>query len=61
MLLFANEIYLTSFYNKGFAIASQAGMYPVGHMKARERPCPKGLPFSGLRINLQICDLGVLN
>ena len=35
MLLFAKEIYLTSFYkNKGFAIASQAGMYPVGTMKA---------------------------
>ena len=28
MLLFANELYLTSFYNKGLAIASHAGMYP---------------------------------
>ena len=49
MLLFAKEIYLTSLYNKGFAIASQAGMYPVGTMKAQERPCPKALPFSGLK------------
>ena len=49
MLLFASEIYLKSFYNKGFAIASQAGMYPVGTMKAQERPFPKALPFSGLK------------
>ena len=45
MLLFANEIYLSSFYNKGFAIASQVGMYPVGTMKARRGPIRKGYVF----------------
>ena len=63
MLLFAKEIYLTSLYNKGFAIASQAGMYPVGTMKAQERPCPGALPESVtfFRLKGQICDLDVLN
>ena len=45
MLLFANEIYLTSFYNKGVAIASQVGMCLLGTMKAWRGPARKGYVF----------------
>ena len=54
MLLFANEIYLTSFYNNWFAIASQVGICTPWALRRTGEALSERVTFSGLRIRTKL-------
>ena len=54
MLLVANEIYLTLFYNNWLAIASQVGICTPWALRRPGEALPERVTFSGLRIRTKL-------